>query len=210
MTVHINDKNWLENQYINLKKSSIQIAKEQNVSKPTILRRLEKYNIPKRTLSEARLKKEPWNKGKKVPQISGKKHWNWKGNDVKYAQLHAKIRKNKPKSLQCEKCGKEGKLQLSFDHSLGEHTRNPEDYEWLCSKCHMRRDGIDIAFIEGGKSTRFKKGHIPWSKGKTNVYSEEMLKVMSEVQKGKKYSKETKERMSLSQQKRRKRERGVP
>ena len=26
----------------------------------------------------------PWNKGKKLPQFSGKNHWNWKGGKVKH------------------------------------------------------------------------------------------------------------------------------
>src|SRR4030042_324108 len=37
------------------------------------------------------------------------------------------------------------------------------------------------------RDTKFKKGHIPWSKGKTNVYSKEMLEQMSKVRKGRKY-----------------------
>jgi len=60
-----------------------------------------------------------------------------------------------------------------------------------------------------GNAASFKKGHIPWSKGKTGVYSEEILEKMSSSRmgiptgrspmKGKKHSEETKKKMSIAQ-----------
>jgi len=54
---------------------------------------------------------------------------------------------------------------------------------------------------------KFTKGHIPWHKGKTDVYSEETLKKMSEKKKGvkgywsgKKRSSADKEKMSKAKQ----------
>jgi len=44
--------------------------------------------------------------------------------------------------------------------------------------------------MELKKNSRFGKGHIPWNKGKTNVFSEEAIKKMSEVKKGNKLSPE--------------------
>ena len=51
----------------------------------------------------------------------------------------------------------------------------------------------------------FKKGHKPWNKGKTGVYSEEWKRKMSKAKKGKKnpnygkhHSEETKRKMSES------------
>lgn len=197
----IDDKEWLENEYINLRKSSIQIAKEQNVSSPTILQRLKKFGIKIRTLSEARRGKESWNKGKKLSEehkrklseakigkYIGEKHPNWKGDNIKYGQLHARIRKSKEKLKHCEKCGREKKLQLSFNHSLGNYTFNTEDYEWLCSECHMGKDGTNIGFSSMRGS--FKKGNIPWNKGRTDVYSKGSLKAMSESHRGRKQSME--------------------
>lgn len=47
------DKNWLKRQYIDLRKSSIVIAKKCGVTKPTILNWLKKFNIKRRSISEA-------------------------------------------------------------------------------------------------------------------------------------------------------------
>ena len=44
----------------------------------------------------------------------------------------------------------------------------------------------------------FKKGHKPWNKGKTGVYSEEAKRKISEALKGGKHSEETKRKMSES------------
>ena len=62
------NKDWLEDQYWNKEKSQNQIAKECNVAPITIGRNMEKFNIPKRSLSEA-------TKGIN----KGDKHGNWKG-----------------------------------------------------------------------------------------------------------------------------------
>jgi len=78
----------------------------------------------------------PWNKGKKIPQISGEKHWcygkkrpeisgknhythgvgrpemrrdnhpNWSGDDIGYGGVHAWIKKELGSPSICEKCGK--------------------------------------------------------------------------------------------------------
>lgn len=69
------NKEWLENQYIKQKKTSLKIAKECNCGKVTILRYLKKYNIPRRTRSESL-------KGKKYPQVTGNKHYRWKGRGI--------------------------------------------------------------------------------------------------------------------------------
>ena len=42
----------------------------------------------------------------------------------------------------------------------------------------------------------FKKGHKPWNKGKTGVYSEEWKRKMSKAMKGRTVSEETKRKMS--------------
>ena len=49
------NRNWLENQYINLKKSQYRIAKEQNVRPATIRRWLKNFYIPKRLAGMKRL-----------------------------------------------------------------------------------------------------------------------------------------------------------
>ena len=39
--------------------------------------------------------------------------------------------------------------------------------------------------MKKGKDTRFKKGHTPWHKGRTSVYTSEQLKRMGAAKKGK-------------------------
>ena len=134
------NKGWLENQYKTLKKSLREIAKECNCCPTTILDWLKKFDIPRRSISDAMKGKEPWHKGKKVPQISGENHPRWKGDKVGRSALHAWLRKKKVKPEVCEICGEIKKLGLSFNHALGKYTRNPNDYKYLCRSCHALRD----------------------------------------------------------------------
>ena len=46
--------------------------------------------------------------------------------------------------------------------------------------------------------TSFKKGHIPWNKGKKGVYSEEVLKRWSMKRKGRKFTEEWRRKLSES------------
>lgn len=63
-----NNRKWLIEQYIEQKKSSLEIAADCGVCKTTILRKLKSFNIPRRSISEAR-------KGKCI----GEKNWRWNG-----------------------------------------------------------------------------------------------------------------------------------
>lgn len=62
----------------------------------------------------------------------------WKGNKVGYSALHAWVRRNKLKLKFCEKCNKNKKLDVS--NISGKYKRDVNDYEWLCKKCHRRKD----------------------------------------------------------------------
>ena len=53
--------------------------------------------------------------------------------------LHRKIEKIKPKPNLCENCGKKKAYDLA--NISGEYKRIVEDWEWLCRKCHMTKDG---------------------------------------------------------------------
>jgi hypothetical protein len=69
----------------------------------------------------------------------GEKAYNWKGENAKYGALHLWIRKNKPKPKLCEECHKEKRLTLA-NIKNHKYTRNPDDYKWLCFKCHRQLD----------------------------------------------------------------------
>lgn len=143
---NLNYKNkiWLTYQYITFKKSIEQIAKEQKTSNSTIYRWLKKFNIPRRTKSEAR--KIAINKPELRKKISeamkgkriNEKHPLWKGGNAGYRALHDWVRKNKPMKIKCETCGNVRKLQAS--HKNHNYSRDLSEYRWLCSSCHKKYD----------------------------------------------------------------------
>ena len=70
--------------------------------------------------------------------LQGENHPFWKGENVSLNKLHTWVSRRKIKPEKCECCGKIKKLDLA---SKGKYTRNPEDYEWICRRCHMTKDG---------------------------------------------------------------------
>lgn|SRR3990167_9254347 len=62
----------------------------------------------------------------------------WKGEKVGYGALHDWIKSRKRKIKLCQKCKK------SFSYDLankGIYNRELKNWEWLCRKCHMIKDG---------------------------------------------------------------------
>ena len=86
-----------------------------------------------------------WNKGKKFPQISGKKHWNWKGgitprmlNTPEYKLWRKKVFERD--NYTCQFCGQRGG-DLEADHikpwALYPKLRfEVSNGRTLCKKCH--------------------------------------------------------------------------
>lgn len=70
----------------------------------------------------------------------GSKNPLWKGNKVGYTSLHGWVKRHKPKSLFCEKCGKVTD-KLDCANISGNYLRDIYDFRWLCRSCHMREDG---------------------------------------------------------------------
>jgi len=68
----------------------------------------------------------------------GDKNINWKGDNVSYRSLHKWVNRNKKKTP-CVLCGSNKKIQAS--NISGEYKRDINDFEWLCSYCHVRKDG---------------------------------------------------------------------
>ena len=100
-----------------------------------------------------------WNKGltketdERVAKCSlniGEKNGMWKGDKVGYNKLHEWVGKRKPKPKFCEKCKKQKKLELA--NKEGNYTRNPNDYFWLCRKCHTLLD-IKLGIRKKDKKT---------------------------------------------------------
>ncbi len=76
----------------------------------------------------------------------------WKGDDVGYEALHEWIKTHKQKPKICEECHKEPVYDLA--NISGEYKRDISDYEWLCRKCHMTKDGRLFNKDKNGKFIR--------------------------------------------------------
>jgi len=76
---------------------------------------------------------------KSKENIRGADNPFWRGGDVKMTALHEWVGSRKPKPEFCEECG----LRPPFDLATIEdrYTRNLDDWEWLCRRCHMLKDG---------------------------------------------------------------------
>ena len=74
----------------------------------------------------------------------GEKNPMWRGEKVGYIGLHVWVRTRKPKPLLCEQC----KIKPPFDLAIvgDKYTRNPDDWQWLCRRCHMLLDGRLVKF----------------------------------------------------------------
>jgi len=97
----------------------------------------------------------------------GSKNPNWKGNKISNIGVHQWIKKRKPKSEVCKRCGLRLKLELS--NNSGNYLRDINDYEWLCKPCHHKKDGIDVAFLKSAKRDKRGKLNPNWKNG---IYSD--------------------------------------
>jgi len=70
---------------------------------------------------------------------SGESNGNWAGKYVGMNGLHAWIQRRKPKPYFCEFCKKVPPRDLA--NISGKYMRDINDYEWLCRRCHMTKDG---------------------------------------------------------------------
>ena len=64
---------------------------------------------------------------------------HWKGDKVSYEALHDWITSRKPKPEFCVCCGVKSPIDLA--NISQEYHRDVNDFEWLCRKCHMTKDG---------------------------------------------------------------------
>ena len=66
------------------------------------------------------------------------KNVNWKGDDVGYSQLHVWVKRRLQKPALCQDCQKVPPYDLA---NKGTYDRNLDNWEWLCRRCHMIKDG---------------------------------------------------------------------
>lgn len=83
--------------------------------------------------------------GDRNPNKDGKsaakdeRHQYWKGENVGIDALHTYVRRRLPSDGRCTCCGQEKRLDLA--NISGEYKRELSDWEWLCRRCHMIKDG---------------------------------------------------------------------
>lgn len=63
----------------------------------------------------------------------------WKGNKAGLDAIHVWVLRNKPKPKLCENCKKTPPKDLA--NISQKYKRDINDFEWLCRKCHMTKDG---------------------------------------------------------------------
>jgi len=69
----------------------------------------------------------------------GEKHYKWKGEMANDKVKHRFVEKRKPKPDKCPRCGEDKRLALANIKNHN-YTKNPDDYEWMCYKCHNQMD----------------------------------------------------------------------
>lgn len=79
--------------------------------------------------------------GYKIVQqkLKGKNNGQWKGNEVGYAALHEWIQRYLSKPELCQDC--EQKPPYDLANISQKYKRELTDWEWLCRRCHMIKDG---------------------------------------------------------------------
>ena len=63
----------------------------------------------------------------------------WKGDDVGYGALHDWVKARLIKPPFCMGCGNASPVDLA--NISGRYLRDLTDWEWLCRRCHMTKDG---------------------------------------------------------------------
>jgi hypothetical protein len=101
-------------------------------------------NLGKKRSEETKMKMRLKKLGKNNP-MSGT-HCNtaeangmWKGSNVSYSAIHLWVKRRKSKPEYCKSCNE--KLPCDLANISGEYSRDLDDWEWLCRKCHMINDG---------------------------------------------------------------------
>lgn len=154
-------KDYLVEEYINKKNSTVKIAATFGCSVPTVIARLKEYELPilRGALQKGKPSNSPtvfkkgnvsWNtglsrpspnKGKTFPR--GEKHWNWKGGhsvrngtEIKAWRSQVFERDN----YTCQLCGKRG-VTLNAHHlqswsKCHELRFDVENGQTLCEPCH--------------------------------------------------------------------------
>lgn len=78
-----------------------------------------------------------WSEDAKEKRLA-EKNPNWHGDGVTYIQLHVCVASRLKRPSKCPKCKRKNYLDLA---NKGIYDRNLKNWEWLCRRCHMKKDG---------------------------------------------------------------------
>lgn len=79
--------------------------------------------------------------GRKRPEITGEKHYGWKGNKIQYGSLHDWVAAKLGRPKKCVCCGRSSEDTIyQWSNISGEYKRDLSDWERLCVKCHRLKD----------------------------------------------------------------------
>ena len=109
---------------------------------------------------------EAWKKNASLKKISYKNPM-WKGDSAGYHAIHEWIRRRKKKPDTCENCKNASPMDLA--NISQEYHRDINDFEWLCRKCHMDKDGRKIQLAESAKSRAVPRKEINCSMCKKTI-----------------------------------------
>jgi hypothetical protein len=127
-----------------------------------------KFNV---TLKALQMKAKRLNIKRKIWNNQNSNNGAWKGDNVSYTSLHQWIRNHKPKPELCEECRKIKPYDLA--NISGKYRRDINDFEWLCRKCHMKKDNR-LEFLH---NAGFQKGQKSWNKGLTKETDKRMKRI---------------------------------
>lgn len=103
----------------------------------------------RKNLSEAHMGQIAWNKGKTMPQISGKNHWNWQGGFITETRKRIStlawktVRKKvyERDNWKCQRCGKHCHNDIQCHHVIPYKVSQDDRMEnllTLCKSCHLK------------------------------------------------------------------------
>lgn len=105
----------------------------------------------KKKLSDQRSgipKTKTWKTSASKGRLS-EKNPQWKGGRAGLQAIHIWVRARKPKPNKCIDCQKNPPVDLA--NISQKYKRDINDFEWLCRKCHMTKDGRLKALIKSSK-----------------------------------------------------------
>lgn len=80
-------------------------------------------------------------RGRKRPDMQGKKHFAWKGELAHYDSLHNWVVRYRGKKKECSHCGlNDSKKTYHWANLSGEYKRELDDWVRLCVPCHSKMD----------------------------------------------------------------------